>query len=166
MKSPCKQPTLKDLRTSLSVLASLDIDIPEEIFVEISNQIREREKIKTVRRINRMSEEDLIDYANRQRTKLRVTLADGRMIQERNNGATFLSALKEVGTERLITTDYKIRRNLLIIKDESPRKRRFKNYVHLDEKIYVYLKTTAEEKKRILNYLDELYELNWDIEIL
>lgn len=166
MKSPKKQPTLKDLRTTLNVLTSLDIDVSDEVLVEISDRIREREKQTQLRRINRMSEEDLIAYANRQRTKLRVTLPDGRLLLAKNNGATFLMALSEIGGDKLLAADYKIRRNPLVIQDPSARRRRFKHYVPLEEGIYIYLKTTAAEKKQILNYLDELYELQWEVEIV
>lgn len=177
MKNPAKQPTLKDLRTTLRVLTTLDADVPEALLVELTDRIVEKECVQHVRLMNRMTEEQLIKYENRKRTTLRVTtsagcaggtgpMGRGRMLQAKNNGATFMMALQEMGREQLTAADYRIRRNPLFIEDATGRSRRFKNYVPLLPGLYVYMKTTAAEKKRILEYYDELYGLNWEIELV
>lgn len=167
MKSPNRQPSIKEMRVTLNVLAALDLKVPDEVLIELSNRIQEQEKVKLVRRVNRMTEEQLIKYENRPRTTLRVILADGRLVQGRTNDATFLMALKELPREWLTTCDYKVRRHPLIVTDDSGKRKRFKYYLPLDDDgIYVFMKTTAVVKSQILRYFDELYHLGWEIAVI
>lgn len=178
MKNPAKQPSLKELRTALNVLTTLDVKAPEALLVELTDRIFELERVQKVRRMNRMTEEEIIKYEGRQRTTLRVTVRDGlaaggRLLQAKNNGATFMLALLAMDVERAVAADYRIRRNPLFIKDNAAgakdgqvRRRRIKNYVPLLPGLYVYMKTTAAEKKRTLEFFDELFGLNWEIDVV
>lgn len=161
-----KQPTIKDLRTTLNVLSTLNADVPPELLRELSRILRERESQRLKRRVNRMTEEQLISFESRRRTTLRVNMDDGRLIQLKNNELTFLEALKEVGRDRLRSYEIHVRRHPLFIIDEQQSRKRIPNYVLLCPGLFVYKKTTAAEKKHILEELDNSFRLNWDIEIM
>lgn len=165
MKS-VRKPNLKELRTTLNVLATLDIEVPNQILVELSDRIRQKEKEKLTRKINRMSEEELIRYGNRQRSTLRVLLPDGRLLQARTNDATFMLAIQEAGPERLRGIEMKIKRNPLFIIDETDERRRIKNYIFLIPGLFIYGKTSAAEKKKILTTISDRLLLEWEVSVI
>lgn len=166
MKLINRQPSIKELRTALNVLSSLDIDVPNEIFVCLSDRIQKKEKERLSRRINRMSEEELIRYGSRQKNTLRVICNDGRLLQGRTNDVTFVQALKEVGPDRLKTLSLKVRRSMVFKVDETGERKRIKNYQLLAPGLFVYEKTTASEKKQILQSIDKAYQLDWEVSVI
>lgn len=166
MKNPIKSPTLKDMRTTLNVLSSLSVDVPDAVFIELSNLIQEKEEKRFRRKVNRMSEEELIRFSSRQKKSLRILLSDGRLLHAKTNNATFVLALQEVGAERLQDADLKMGRKPLFLFTSTHNKSLYKNYLIVSQNVLVYAKTTAEDKRRILMQLDERYELNWQISIV
>lgn len=161
-----RKPTLKDLRTTLNVLATLDIEVPNHLLVELSERIRQKEKDKLSRKINRMSEEELIRFGNRQKSTLRIILNDGRLIQSRTNETSFLLAIKEAGYEHLQGFEMKVRRNPVFLFDPTCKRQRIKNYALLSPGLFVYTKTTAAEKKKILVTIAEKLLLEWEISVI
>ena len=161
-----RKPNIKELRTTLNVLATLDIEVPNDILVELSDRIRQKEKDKLSRKLNRMSEEELIRYGNRQKSTLRVLLPDGRLIQGRTNDVTFLLALKEADHIQLRGIEMKVRRNPVFLPDPTLERRRIKNYTLLSPGLFVFTKTTAAEKKKILSTVTDRLQLEWEISII
>ena len=153
------------MKTTLNVLSAIGIPVPDEILIELSDRIRTKEERNKNRKINRMSEEELIHYHSRQKTTLRIVLDDGRLIQGRTNDVTFTMALRELGQERIKHVTYNIGRKPLFIFDDTSNKMRFKHYLIVEPGLLVYGKTTAVQKKQILDIFDQKYQLNWDISI-
>lgn len=143
----------------------MDCDVPQELLREVAQTIREQEKVARVRKLNRMDEEQLIAFTNKRRTTIRVNLDDGSFIQHRTNDMTFLAALQRLDNEVLKNAAYKVRRHPVIVVDETRRRKRIPNYLPVRDGIFVYRKMTAAEKMKFLNYLDELYYLNWIVEL-
>ena len=166
MASSNRKPNLKELRTTLNVLSKLDCTVPQSLLVLLSDRIREMESMRLTRRLSRMSEEELIRYGNRQRSTLRVLLADGRLIQCRTNEETFLLALHEIGTERLQNIEYRIHRVPFFLPDETGLRRRIHNYTLLQPGLFFYARTTAAEKRTLLLHLDNLFQLGWDVSVV
>lgn len=166
MKKVSKQPTIKDLRTTLNVLATLTVPVPDEVFVEISAHIQQREEAKLTRRLNRMSEEQLIQYTSRQKKILRVVLPDGRLIQGKTNDITFVEALRTIAPEQLAGVTYWVRTHPLVVYDDTVNKRMYKHYYILSPGVLIYGKTTGAEKKSILEMLDQKLQLNWEITLI
>lgn len=161
-----KQPNLKDLRTTLNVLSTLDVDVPQELLTCLSEKIREKENSKLTRRMNRMTEEELIQYEARKRVTLRINLPDGRLIQRKTNEQTFEAALIEMGYNLLANVDYPIRRKPFILHDTTKLRKRIPNYKFVMPGIFVFRKSTGEDKKALLDYIDCTFRLDWDIEIV
>lgn len=78
---------------------------------------------------------------------------------------TFLAALQRLDNEVLKNAAYKVRRHPVIVVDETRRRKRIPNYLPVRDGIFIYRKMTAAEKMKFLNYLDELYYLNWIVEL-
>lgn len=166
MASAKRKPNLKELRTALSVLSKLDCHVPPTLLVHLSDRIREMESLRLKRRLNRMSEEELIRYDNRQRSTLRIVLADGRLLQHRTNDETFFLALQEIGQERLQGVEYLLHRHPFFLLDSTSLRRRIPNYTLLRPGLFYYARTTAAEKLGLLSYLDNLLQLGWDISVV
>lgn len=165
-KYAMKTVSIKDLHTTLSVLQRLDCDVPGELLCNIAQSIREKEKTARVRKLNRMDEEQLIAFTNKRKTTLRVNLDDGSFIQHRTNDSTFEAALMTFGLDKLRNVTYKVRRHPIVILDESGRRKRIPSYQPLGQGLFFYRKTTAVEKVAFLAYLDELFCLNWIVELI
>lgn len=161
-----KQPNLKDLRTTLNVLSTLDVEVPQELLTCLSEKIRQKESSKLSRRMNRMTEEELIQFEARKRVTLRINLPDGRLIQRKTNELTFEAALMEMGYDLLASVDYPIRRKPFILHDATKQRKRIPNYKFVMPGIFIYRKSTAEDKKALLDYIDCTYRLDWDIDIV
>jgi len=166
MKKVAKQPTIRDLRATLNVLATMNVPVPDEIFVEISTRIKEREEAQLTRKLNRMSEEQLIQFSSKQRKILRVILPDGRLLQGKTNDITFIEALRTIDPEKLAEVTYWVRSHPLVVYDDTLNKRMYKHYFILSPGVLIYGKTTGAEKRAILEMLDEKFELNWEIRML
>lgn len=157
--------TLKDMRTTLRVLESLDMQVPNALLAEISQRIRREEQLRDSRRMNRMSEEDLISYDNRKKTSLRVNLPDGRLLHFRTNDQTFEAALREIGAERLSKVDLRVKTHPLLLFDATGKRCRITGYKFVAPGLFVYRKTTTQEKLSALQQIDETLQLNIDLEI-
>lgn len=166
MKTVSKQPSIKDLRTTLNVLATLEVPVPDEVLITLSERIQQREQQKLTRKLNRMSEEQLIHYSSRQKKTLRVVLKDGRLLQGKTNDITFVEALRAIDPEQLAAVTYWVRSHPLVVYDDTANKRLYKHYFIVTPGVLVYGKTTAAEKKTILDYLDEKFQLNWEVNII
>lgn len=165
MKTAFKTPTLREMRIALDVLATLEADVPNEIMLELSGKIREREEKRLSRRLNRMSEEELIRYSAKTRTTLRVITDDGRLIQAKTNDITFVNALRLVGKDRLLCYSARKGRKPIIVHDPTENHNRHKQYLLVGDGVLVHGRLTAAEKKRVLDQLDERYELGWTITV-
>lgn len=161
-----KQPNLKDLRTTLNVLSTLEVEVPQELLTCLSEKIRQKESSKLTRRMNRMTEEELIQFEARKRVTLRINLPDGRLIQRKTNDQTFEAALIEIGRDKLASIDYPIRRKPFIIYDATLQRKRIPNYKFVMPGIFILRKSTGEDKKALLDFLDCTYHLDWDIDIV
>lgn len=157
--------TLKDMRTALRVLESLDIEVPCNLLAELSQRIRREEDMRSSRKMDRMSEEDLITYGSRKRTSLRVNLPDGRLLHFRTNDQTFEAALREIDLERMKTVDLRIKGRPLLLIDDSRKRQRITGYKYVCPGLFVYRKTTSQEKLTALQQLDVALQLNMDIEL-
>ena len=158
---------LKDLKTALRVLGDLDTEVPREVFIEISQRIRNRETANEERRMKRMSEEELVLHERRTRRILRVNTFDGRILQEKTNDATFLLALQEAGTDQLRAIEHLVVRNHpLFIHDLSGKRKRITGYKMIQSGLFVFNKTQTSEKLYILKQLDSCLQLNWEILLL
>lgn len=158
---------LKDLKTALRVLGTLDTEVPREVFIEISQRIRNKETANEERRMKNMSEEELVRHENRTRRILRVNTLDGRILQERTNDATFLLALQEAGKDQLNAIEHLVVRNHpLFIHDLSGKRKRITNYKMIQSGLFVFNKTKTSEKLYILKQLDSQLQLNWDIQLI
>ena len=153
------------MRTALRVLESLDIEVPNDLLAELSRRIRLEEDMRSSRKIDRMSEEDLITYENRKRTSLRVNLPDGRLLHFRTNDQTFEAALREIDLESLKTVDLRVRNHPMLLFDASGKRQRMTGYKFVCPGLFLYRKTTAMEKLTALQRLDEALQLNMDIEL-
>lgn len=166
MKSAIRKPSIKDLKTALNVLSVLSVEVPDSVFVELSETIRRRESERNTRRLNRMTEDELIRYGQRPRTTLQVILPDGHLIQARRNAQTFVMALAEVGEERLAAFRYMVGRKQLLVFDNTQNKKLYRHYLIVRPGILVYGKITSEVMRNILLALDEQFLLNWEIRLV
>jgi len=160
-----KKPTIKDMRTTLSVLDTLGTLVPNELKVEIARRIRQAENHKTELLLDRLSDDELFAFENRKRNILRVNLPDGRLIHLKTNDLTFEAALRELGLERLISLQVLVRRHPLVQYDSTLQRRRWTGYRYLMPGIFIYRKTTAAEKLQALMQYDEHFQLEWDVEL-
>lgn len=155
--------TLKELRTALHVLENLPVEVPSEIFVAISGQIRQIEAGKQERLMSKLSDEDLLRMENRPRRILRILTAEGRIIQWKSNEKTFLSALQAIGEERLQTVTCTVRRHPVIVPDPLHVRQRLKGYRFLCPGIFVYVRLSAVEMQVALSQIDAQLQLDWEI---
>lgn len=157
--------TLKELRTALKVLERIDADVPSQLFVTISDQIRDIESHKRDLQMSRMTEDQLMRLDSRVPNRLRITTPDGRIVQGKRNEETFLSALQLIPIEQLATLDINVRKHDLIFGDGIAAHRR-KGYRRLSCGLYAYNALTLKERHQILEAIDAHLQLGWEIEIL
>lgn len=165
MKSVNRKPRLKDLRTTLNVLASLDTPVPDALLIDLSSRIQQMEQASLKTKLNRMSEEQLIRFTARKQTKLRVLLPDGRLLSKRTNDETFVAALREIPEAQLRSVEYKVGRKPLLIFSDSRNTRLYKKYLIVSHGILVLGGLQVAIKQQVLTYLDQQFELNWEIKI-
>lgn len=158
-------PTLRELRITLNVLATLEEEVPNTLLLALSERIKAKEKQKLTRKLNRMTEEELIRYQERPRRSLRVVLSDGRLIKGRTNDQTFLQVLKTVGFEQLCSIEMRIRRSPLLYIDSTRERVLHRGYVLLMPGVFVLRKTTSDEKRHVLETLDQQFQLGWEISV-
>lgn len=159
------KPTLKDLKTAHRVLTVLDYPVANDLMLYLSSQITEKEKAKKQRRMERMSDEQLIAEDEKKHTRLRVTLKDGRFIQMKYNKDTFEQAIKEIDWS---TTPYDLtlgNKQVFHI-DPTGRQRRVKNYVFVKPGFFVLKGKTTNQMKEILERIDESMQMGLEVEII
>ena len=160
--------TLKDLRTAYRVLTRLpqaDTLVPHALLVTLADSIKAEEKSRAYRKIARMSEEELIRHQTSVKRRLRINLPDGRIIQERTNEATFLSALREVDFAALQTLGLKQKGVPLFVGFDVPR-HQLTGYKTLRESCFVLRTIKPADRISLLRTIDEALRLEWDIEML
>jgi len=157
---------LKDLKITYNTLTELEHPVPKELIVHIASLIREVEGRNLERKLNRMSEEELIALESRQRRTLRINTPDGRIIQKKVNEATFRTAMAELDAENVSALGLTIGRKPLVVFDATMKRQRIKGYAFLKPGFFVISKSTAEEKFRALNDIDTALELDWDIDLV
>lgn len=157
---------LKDLKTTYNTLTELTFDVPAELLVHIANLIRQKESLSLERRMNRMSEEELIQMQERQRRTLRINTPDGRIIQKKVNEATFRAAMAELDAESVSALGLTIGRKPAVLFDASMKRQRIKGYTLVKPGLFVVSKSTSEEKLRVMVDIDSALELDWDIELV
>ena len=161
-----KNPSLKELRATHRVLTMLDFPVPNELKLYISSQIAEKEKRMRQRKIDRMSEEELIAFDGKKHYRLRVYLKDGRFIQMKTNRLTFEQALKEIDFTLAPHFDLRLGSKPLFHVDASEKQRRVQKYHFIKPGLFVLSGISASRLKEILERLDEFLELGWDIELV
>lgn len=155
---------LSDLKKTYNVLCDLDYPVPQALLTHIAGIIRTTERRNIERRKSRMTEEQLIRWEGRKRRTMRIILPDGRMIQRRNNQATFHSAIKEIGPERIVSLDLKVGRNPVIHTDETLKRKYIRNHIFIKPGYFLIGKTTTVQKVAILNAIDTLLKIGLEIE--
>ena len=155
---------LKDLKTANQVLLRLDYPVPTELKAHISSLIRSEEESLKERRMERMTDEQLLRLDERHRTKLRVTTSDGRIIQSRLNVETFMLALKESGADHLTFDGMRVRSRQVAI--YNPSRQRISGYLPLNEGLFIFRGFSACEMQSVLLHIDQQLQLDWTIEVL
>lgn len=159
------KPNLKDLKTAHRVLTILDYPVPSALMLYLSSQITETEKAKKQKRMEHMSEEQLIAEDKKKHTRLRVTLKDGRFIQLRHNKDTFEQVIKEIDSIKA-AHDLTLGKKQVFHIDPSGRQRRVKNYVFVKPGFFVLKGKSTNQMKEILETLDETMRMGWDVELI
>lgn len=160
------KPSLKDLRTTNRVLTMLEFPVSNDLKLYISSQIQEIEQRMKQRKINRMTEEELIAFDEKKHFRLRVHLEDGRFIQMKSNKATFEQAIREIDFDLAPHFDVKMGAKPLFHTDPTAKQRRVKNYIFVKPGLFVLQGQSANRMRDILERLDAFLELGWDIELL
>lgn len=156
-----KRPSIKDYRTALHVLEYMG-GCPSDLMVSISERIRDMERTSRDRKLSRMTEEDIIEYEERQKNRLRISTFDGRLIQRKTNDETFLAALLEAGLDRVCALDIIINRQPLVLHD--PARKLKKGYTKVADGYFVRRIRTQRDRLALLRHIDSSLQLNWDIE--
>lgn len=157
---------IKDLKIAYNVLCELDHSVPTELLVHLSQKIRAIETRSMERKMARMSEEQLIHLAEKQKRTLRIYLPDGRLIQKSTSEATYREAVREIGPEAVVGLNLKLGRKDVIRRDETFSRRRYKHYFYLKPGYFLVDATTAAERFAILRSIDEQLHLDWEIELV
>lgn len=157
--------SVRDLKIVLSLLDALETNVPKDVTDEIISLIHAKESQKEQRKLSRMTEEDLARYQNRRRSKLRVETADGFLIEHKNNDDTMKDAIERIGLDRVQYIEYMVKRKPLFYVDVTENRKRISGYTFLRPGLFLYKRTTAVQKLEILQYLDETFQLDWDIEL-
>lgn len=157
---------IKDLKIAYNVLCELDHPVPTDLLVHLAQKIRTIETKTTERKMARMSEEQLIHLAEKQKRTLRIYLPDGRLIQKPSSEATYREAVREIGAELIAPLNLKVGRKNLIRRDETLLRRRYKHYFYLKPGYFLAEAATAAERYAILRTIDERLHLDWEIELV
>lgn len=155
---------LSHLHTALQVLSDIDHPVPKDLLSHISSLIKEQEAEKQERRMTRMSDEQLEKYQSRIRRRLRVTTADGRIIQMRTNLPTFFLAIRESKAVPTLLCSLHIGKKALAI--YAPNRKFYPSYQMIAPGLFVYKKLTTSQMVEVLEALDRQLHLNWEIELL
>lgn len=158
--------TITDLKTAYNVLCDLDYPVPQELLVHMAQRIRATEMHNAERRVSRMTEEQLIRLANKQRRILRIYTADGRMIQRASAELTFREAIRELSPDELAQLGLRVGRKQVILRDETQARRRIHGYYFLQPGYFLLSGTRAVDKYDILRRIDAQLRLNWEIELI
>lgn len=159
------KPTLKELRTTYRILSHLDTQVPCDLLIFLSNQIKQLEDQKRTHRLAKMSEEELIRLQSAPRNKLRIELPDGRFIQEKTNQATFFSALLAAGPEQIAMANICHNRHPLIV--QLPLQRQVLiGHKRIAPGVFAYRNVPASARKKLLQQIDETLNLCWNIKYL
>lgn len=156
------KPTLKDLRTTYSVLTKLTDGVPQPLLVRLAAMIRAEEQSRQYRKLARMTEEDLIRYQAHEPRRLRINLPDGRIVQEKTNEQTFYSALRELDFGAVVSLDLRMHGNPIFVAFATPRKQ-YNGYKALRESCFVLRSLRPDERVSLLQRLDEALCLGWEI---
>lgn len=156
------KPTLKDLRTTYRVLSKIDADVPSQLLVTLADMIKAEEKSRQYRKIAKMSEEDLIRYQATPKHRLRINLPNGKIIQEKTNEDTFYTALREVDFTLILSLHMKRKNKPLFVGFPTPRKL-LTGHKMLHESCFVQRNIKSDERLKILQRIDEVLQLNWEI---
>lgn len=157
---------IKDLKIAYNVLCELDHPVPKELLVHLSQKIRSTETRSMERKMARMSEEQLIRFAEKQKRTLRIYLPDGRMIQKSTTEATYRAAIKELGPEKAVGLNLRWGRKEVIRYDETMQRKRYKNYFYVKPGYFLLDVASAADRYAILHAIDEQLQLNWEIELV
>lgn len=157
---------LKDLKIAYNVLCELDYPVPTELLVQLSQTIRTKETGSLERKMARMSDEQLIRYAEKQKRTLRIYLPDGRMIQKSTTEATYRAAFKEIEPEAAVRLNLRRGHRDVIRYDETMQRKRYKHYFYLKPGYFLLDVASAAERYAILQAIDEQLQLNWEIELV
>lgn len=157
---------IKDLKIAYNVLCELDHPVPTELLVHLSQRIRAIETKSAKRKMERMTEEQLIHLAEKQKRTLRIYMPDGRLIQKPTSEATFREAIRTIGAEPVASLNLMQGRKPVIRLDETLLRRRYKHYFFLKPGYFLLDLPTAAERYAVLRTIDEHLQLNWEIELI
>ena len=157
--------SVRDLKKVLILLDALESNVPEAVTDEIISLIHAKETQKELRKLSRMTEEDLARYQNKRRTRLRIQTSDGYLIERKSNDDTMKDAIVRIGLDRVQHIEYMVKRKPLFYVDVTEKRKRISGYTFLRPGLFLYKRTTAVQKMDILQYLDETFQLDWDIEL-
>lgn len=160
-----RKPTLKDLRNTYRVLSHLDAEVPQALLVILADMIKTEEQSRQYRKIARMTEEDLIRYQAVPHRRIRINLPDGRIIQEKNNEATFYTALREIDFPSILSLQLTRRGTPLFVGFGKPRQL-LVGHKMLHPGCFVVRNIKSDERLKILQYLDQTLQLGWDIVLM
>jgi len=155
---------IKDLRTTYNVLEELDVSVPREILVHIADRIRQKEIEQYERKMNRLSDDELIKLESKKKRTLRINTPDGRLFQKNTNEETFRAIMLEPDLKQVLEMMLRIKSKPLLLFDLS--RKRIKGYVPLKDGYFLIAKSTASEKIKVLTQIDEQQRLNWEILVL
>lgn len=157
--------SVRDFKKVLTLLDVLETEVPKAVTDEIISLIHAKEQQKEQRKLSRMTEEDLAHYQNKRRSKLRVVTSDGYLIEHKSNDDTMKDAIERIGLDRVQYIEYMVKRKPLFYVDVTESRKRVKGYTFLRPGLFLLKHTTAMQKLEILQYLDETFQLDWDIEL-
>lgn len=160
------KPSLKDLRTAQRVLQIIDYPVADELLLYLSNRIMEIEQSVKQRRMERMTDEDLLAFDEKKHYRLRVHLKDGSFIQMKHNKQTFEQAIRLIDFNAAPHYDIRVGTKRLFHVDPTQKQKRVKRYLFVNPGLFVLTGTTVSRQKEILEALDEFLELGWEIELI
>lgn len=157
---------IKDLKIAYNVLCELDHPVPQELLVHLSQRIRAIETRSAQRKMERMTEDQLIHWAEKQKRTLRIYMPDGRLIQKPTSEATFREAIRAIGAEPVASLNLMQGRKPVVRQDVTLQRRRYKHYYFLKPGYFLLDFPTAAERYAVLRTIDERLQLNWEIELI
>lgn len=157
--------TTKELKIAYNVLTEIDYDVPADLLVLLADSIRVNEEKAHVRRISRMTEEDLIRLQNKPQRTLRINTPDGLLFHKRTNEETFRAAIRSLSAKQVHELGLRLRTKEWVVKDSTGKRQRLKGYVPLEAGYFLLAKSTIKEKQRMLAIVDNALQLDWDIQL-